>query len=234
MKLGGKLSQQSVANIENGIVKRPGAILHIAQALGVNAVWLQTEKGPKEAVPPKSIELAANDTGLEPVYYPQAGSGEDDIENEVEEASGAPRPPRHREWDIDVPVLGTAVGGDTTGDFELNGSIAFMAPRPPRFRGRRDIFAIITQGDSMSPWRERGQLVYIEGARPPKNTEHVLIEFKAPAADGVRPAILKKLVAVTPTKLKLLQYNPRREFEIDRAKVLQMLRVMETDELLGV
>lgn len=33
--LGSKMSQQNVANIENGIVKKPGNIVHLAQALGV-------------------------------------------------------------------------------------------------------------------------------------------------------------------------------------------------------
>jgi hypothetical protein len=52
--------------------------------------------------------------------------------------------------------------------------------------------------------------------------------------DTVRPTFLKRLLGVTPTKVRLLQYEPRREFEIDRAKVVHIYRVVEPDELLGV
>lgn len=46
-KRGGKLSQQNVANIEAGIVKKPKALIELADAFGVLAPWLQTGKGVK-------------------------------------------------------------------------------------------------------------------------------------------------------------------------------------------
>jgi transcriptional regulator with XRE-family HTH domain len=46
-KLGGRLSQQNVANIELGIVKNPKSLLWIAEVLGVLPQWLQTGKGYK-------------------------------------------------------------------------------------------------------------------------------------------------------------------------------------------
>jgi phage repressor protein C with HTH and peptisase S24 domain len=156
-------------------------------------------------------------------------------ESDTRPAPNAPARPYRGDWAADIPVMGTTVGGDHGhGDFEMNGEVAYHVPRPPRFTGRRDVFALIVQGTSMSPWREPGSLVYVEGSRPPRNGEYVVIEMKPRNGDHVRPTFLKKLLATTATKLRLLQYEPRREFEIDRARVLHVYRVIESDELLGV
>lgn len=156
-------------------------------------------------------------------------------ESDTRPAPNAPLRPYRGDWAADIPVMGTTVGGDHGhGDFEMNGEIAYHVPRPPRYTGRRDVFALIVQGTSMSPWREPGSLVYVEGSRPPRNGEYVVIEMKPRNGDTVRPTFLKKLLATTSTKLRLLQYEPRREFEIERAKVLHVYRVIESDELLGV
>jgi transcriptional regulator with XRE-family HTH domain len=58
-KLGGKLSQQNVANIEAGIVKQPKSLLHLARALGVSPMWLDTGIGKRE---PPPIESRAKST----------------------------------------------------------------------------------------------------------------------------------------------------------------------------
>jgi transcriptional regulator with XRE-family HTH domain len=69
---GGKLAQQSVANIETGIVKQPKAIVYLAEALGVLPRWLETGKGAKfvdasgrPAIPGVFISHSSSDT--EPV-----------------------------------------------------------------------------------------------------------------------------------------------------------------------
>lgn len=154
--------------------------------------------------------------------------------SDVALAPNAPEPPYRGDWRIDVPVLGTAVGGDHTGDFELNGEVVFHAPRPPQFSGRPDLFAVIVQNDSMSPWREPGSMAYLEGRKPPRSGDYVVIEMKAQRGDSVKPALLKRLIAMTPTKFKLQQYSPAKVFEIDRDDVAKMFRVLDTDELLGV
>lgn len=154
-------------------------------------------------------------------------------ESDVIPAHDAPPRPQGGELANDVPVMGNAVGGDS-GDFEMNGTTAFFAPRPNHLRGRQDVFAVLVQNDSMSPWREPGSLAYAEGRKPPRTGEYVIIEMKAGRADPVRVALLKKLIASTPTKYRFLQFNPRREFEIDRDKVFRLYRVIDADELLGV
>lgn len=142
--------------------------------------------------------------------------------------------PLRDEMAKDVPVLGTTVGGQR-GDFSMNaGDPVDYVRRPPRISGRSDVFALYVQGTSMAPWRQPGELVYVEANRAPQNGDYVVIELK-PDSDGQdRPAYIKRLVAVTSTKIKVQQYSPARVFEIDRRKVGRMLRVMDWSELLGV
>ena len=174
----------------------------------------------KRAVTEAEFREQAGEHATEPLPY------------ETAPAPNAPERPYRGDWRVDVPVMGTTVGGDQ-GDFEMNGEVAFHVPRPPRYTGRRDIFALIVQGTSMSPWREPGALVYVEGSRPPRNGEYVVIELKPRHGDTVRPTFLKKLTGRTPTKLRLLQFEPRREFDIELSKVVGVYRVIETDEFYG-
>lgn len=130
-----------------------------------------------------------------------------------------------------TPILGLAQGGDGDDMFYLNGQIADYARTPPRIAGRANVFAIWTSGDSMFPWRASGDLVYVE-EKPVRTGDYVIIEMQ-PDAHDTRPAILKRLAGQTPTKVRLEQYNPQKTIEIDRRKIVRMLRVVDWPELLG-
>lgn len=173
-------------------------------------------------------------------HPPQVSDGVEQQEpprpTEAVPAPDAPLPPYRREMPKDVPVYGTVVGGDgqQTFDFELNGNVVDHVRRPPRIFGRADVFAVYVTGESMSPWRKPGQLVYVESAKQARAGDYVLVELTPRDGDSVRPALVKELVAVTPTKVRLSQHNPPKVFDIDRRTVLRILRVMDWDELLGV
>lgn len=85
----------------------------------------------------------------------------------------------------------------------------------------------------MEPRYYSGELIVVEKRRPPQNGDHVVVEL-LPDRDGTSEAYLKVLVARTPTKLKLRQYSPPKEIEIELAKVGQVLRVLTTVDLLGI
>lgn len=142
-------------------------------------------------------------------------------------------PPLRSDMPRDVPVLGTVVGG-SSGDFLMNGDRVDFVRRPPRLLGRRDVFAVYVQGVSMEPRYFSGELLYLEGNRPPHIGDFVVVECKASESDPEHPAYLKQLAATTPTKLKLRQFNPAEVIEIDRRKVLKVYRVMGLGDLLGV
>lgn len=131
----------------------------------------------------------------------------------------------------DVPVLGTALGGDGDGDFLLNGQPLHYVRRPAKFAGRTDLFAIYASGTSMAPKFMGGDLVLCEQRRAPVPGDHVVIELHA-LADGTMPAYLKRLDAITPTVLKVTQYNPPKTFEIERKRVSQIVRVVTLNDMI--
>lgn len=61
-------------------------------------------------------------------------------------------PPQLLDMPKDVPVYGTAYGGQG-GDFELNGQLIDHARRPPSIASSKTVFCVYVQGDSMAPWR---------------------------------------------------------------------------------
>lgn len=136
----------------------------------------------------------------------------------------------------DVPVLGTSRGGvpDKAGDFEMNGEVVDHVRRPPGIAGLRDVFALYVVGESMAPWREPGDLVYVTRARQPRPGDYIVAEL-LPQRDGDPPsALLKRFVAVRGERLVLEQYNPRQELRLDQRRVRHLFRVIDWPELLGV
>lgn len=59
-------------------------------------------------------------------------------------------PPTIGSMPIDVPVMGTAVGG-SAGDFQLNGQVVDYVRRPPGISGNRGAYCIYMTGTSMEP-----------------------------------------------------------------------------------
>lgn len=154
------------------------------------------------------------------------------VRSEVSPAPDHP-PPSVDRMPANVPVHGTAVGGDA-GDFRLNGSVVDWARRPPGIAHLKDAWCVYVQSDSMSPWREPGELVYLHPSRPPRPGDYVVVELHDDHGEP-GPAYLKKLVARTGTRVRLAQWNPRRDdIEIDLALVKNIYRVIDWSELLGV
>lgn len=165
---------------------------------------------------------------------------------EMQEAPGdAPRAPTERQTLIhapalpardnmsrDIPVLGTTLAG-SEGDFQMNsGEPIDFIRRPAHLAGRANVLALYVQGTSMWPWKKPGQLVVVD-SRPVQIGDRIVVELRPIGPDDERPAFLKELLAVTSTKIRLGQYKPAKEFEIDRRRVHKMWRVMESEELLG-
>jgi phage repressor protein C with HTH and peptisase S24 domain len=134
----------------------------------------------------------------------------------------------------DMPIYGVTRCGKGEGDFRFNGEVAGQTLRPPGLRGMKDAFCLYVQGESMSPWRNEGDRVFINPARPARIGDHVVIEVK-PEHDG-EPGVawLKKLAGRSPDgTLVLAQYNPPNgKIKVPGHKVKRVFRVMEWEELL--
>lgn len=132
----------------------------------------------------------------------------------------------------DVPVQGTAVGG-ASGDFRFNGDVVDYVRRPPGITHMRNVYALWVVGDSMAPWNKDGDLIYVSPARPTAPGDYVVVQMNDQADGEPGVAMVKQLVARTPTQLKLGQFNPEKEFTVALNKVKAVHRVLTLRELLG-
>ena len=155
-----------------------------------------------------------------------------DIAGNVAPAFDAPPRPMIGHMLQDVPLYGTAMGGDGNGEFEMNGTVIDHVARPPGIYGRGDVFALNVVGDSMWPWRKPNSLIYVERDRAPSVNDHVVVEFRPIAGSSVRQTVVKLLVGISAKTLKLAQYRPAKEFDVDRKTVFRVYRVLEWDELM--
>lgn len=140
--------------------------------------------------------------------------------------------PLRSEMARDIPVLGTVSGGP--GGLQMNGEAIDWARRPPRLKGRTDVFGLYVEDLSMIPAFRPGALILVERARPPSPGDDVVIEIRPEKQGEDARALIKHLVALTPTMVKLLQHNPHKELEIPRKQVIHLYRVMPLADLLGV
>ncbi len=155
-----------------------------------------------------------------------------DIAGNVAPAFDAPPRPMIGHMLHDVPLYGTAMGGDGNGEFEMNGTVIDHVARPPGIMGRGDVFALNVVGDSMWPWRKPNSLIYVERDRAPSVNDHVVVEFRPIAGSSVRQTVVKLLVGISAKTVKLAQYRPPKEFDVDRKTVFRVYRVLEWDELM--
>ncbi len=134
---------------------------------------------------------------------------------------------------LDVPVYGTAVGGEDA-DFEMNGEVIDRVRRPPGLANARSAFALYVVGTSMSPRYDEGDLIFVHPGRPPVPGCDVVVELQAIDDFGRHKALLKTYRGKTPTRLLLSQLNPEGPLELALPEIKQVLRVLRTNEILGV
>ncbi len=146
-----------------------------------------------------------------------------------------PAPSEADQSAADVPVYGTAQAG-SEGSFHLNmlGGAMYWARRPPGLAGVEGVFAIRVEGDSMVPWRQPGELVFIDHNRPAVPGCHVIAEIWSPEPGQPPRAFLKRLLRRTGTRVELEQYNPAAIIEFDAERVGRLHRVIEWPEVLGL
>lgn len=134
---------------------------------------------------------------------------------------------------LDVPVMGTAIGG-SSGDFTFNNGVVDYVRRPPGVARNRAVFCVFVRGDSMEPRFEPGDLLYVNPARPARAGDDVLVEMHPDQAGEPGAAFIKRLDAQTPTKLILKQFNPAKKIEVPITRVLRVCPILRASELLGL
>lgn len=125
-----------------------------------------------------------------------------------------------------IPVYASAQGGP-------DGTILAYEPiefvdRPEPLFGVRNAFAMYVVSDSMEPKYSQGALLLIHPGRPVRRNDYVLIVKQA--EDGEHSAMVKQLVRMEADQLVVRQFNPPRDFEIDRRDVASVSLVIGSYE----
>lgn len=107
--------------------------------------------------------------------------------------------------------------------------------RPAGIAGMRQVFAIYCPVADMAPWRQLGELVYVNEVRDPVPGCHVIAVLHPTQPGGEPQSLLRKLVSQTESRIELEQYEPRGTIlVVEPRRVLRMYRVMEWPEVIGV
>ena len=120
-----------------------------------------------------------------------------------------------------LPILGHAKGGEDA-FFIDNGEIAGYTMRPHVLEGVADAYAVEFWDTSMEPALKHGHLGWVHPRKPVKPGDDVVVQLN----DG--QALVKTLVRRTEAQLILRQYNPPKDFKIDRALIKSVHLIVGT------
>lgn len=114
---------------------------------------------------------------------------------------------------LDLPVFGTAQGGD--GALIITERAVDWVARPSVLLRVQDGYGMIVTGDSMDPVIKAGSTVLINPHLPPRVGDACL--FRNHADDGTVHAVIKEYRGETESVWKVRQYNPAKDFTLKKS-----------------
>ena len=128
-----------------------------------------------------------------------------------------------------IPVMGIAEGG-SNGSSLWNGEVVDRVERPPSLAGAPNGYATYVTGTSMEPRYHPGELIYVHPGKPVTAGSYVLVQL-APKEEGAPPpALIKRLVKRTTSKIVLEQFNPPKAFDFAMKDVLTVHKIVGSGE----
>ena len=121
-------------------------------------------------------------------------------------------------------VLGSAAGG-ALGEFVMNGQVVDTVLCPPELETVPDAYAVYVVGDSMEPRYYAGELVFVHPNKGYKRHDFVVVQMNVDGEDAPH-GFIKQFVSLSPTTLTLCQFNPRKEIEFSRKKLISIHRIV--------
>jgi len=194
------------------LAQRPDLDLkNLSLAIGRNHAYLQQylmRGSPREL--PESVRH-----GLAPLL----GVSSDDLRSSAPPAAGSlaadPRSGVLRAADrSDLPVYASAEGGG--GAIIITNEPIDYVRRPDPLLSVRDSYGCYVIGDSMSPAYEQGDLLLIHPGRPVRAGDDCV--FVRDPGEGSHHALVKRLMRIAPEKWRVRQFNPPRDFDLDRSQ----------------
>lgn len=132
----------------------------------------------------------------------------------------------------DLPMRMGAICGED-GCFEIESQVEDNVPRPVRLRSVPDAYGLYIRGDSMEPWKEHGEPIFVHPGLPPRLMDYVVVQLKPASPGGNPPSYVKRFIGQSAKEIKLLQYQPRKELVIQRNRILAIHRILTLSELVG-
>lgn len=132
----------------------------------------------------------------------------------------------------DIPVKGVAVGGSDA-DFSFNGTVSDYVRRPPGLNKHNGVYAVYVTSDSMSPRFEPSDLLYVSSLRPPAIGDYVVVELHPEEDGSPGKGFIKRLVKRSASIVRLHQFNPDTDIEIETATIRSIHRVFSNNDLFG-
>ncbi|WP_187274671.1 MULTISPECIES: XRE family transcriptional regulator [unclassified Methylobacterium] len=188
------VSQAAIAKIETKDTQTTDLLDKLCEALGIDAATMPEEAFGRGRVTRPSIaqpsRISVPEYAKDPAYWAAAAG-----------LIG------------DVPLYASAEGGE--GALIIERDPIGSAKRPPLLQGVKDGYAIYHVGDSMVPEFEPGDTLFVNPRLPVLvNTSCVFYNTKA---DEPR-AMVKRFLGSTDEEWRVRQYNPMRDFTLDRAE----------------
>lgn len=110
-----------------------------------------------------------------------------------------------------MPVWASSEGGD--GAMIVNSEPIDQILRPEGLTAR-EAFCVYQVGESMSPAYDQGDKLFVNPTRPAlSGTDCLFLQIQR---DGTYLALTKRLVRPTADKWRVRQYNPPKDFDLDR------------------
>ena len=188
-------------------------------------------------------------TGIDPSYVTRMVKGERNASAEVlkkmADQTGVPLPPELLAvlppegpaqtagmGLVDVPLytLIPAAGG---GAAYRSNVVSDRAPRLPGIIHARDVMAVRMPDDSMSPWRQPSEMIYLQPGWAVARGDHVLAELPHPT-DPDSPNsvfVVRQVAQIRQGELTLATYDGAAPVKLRRGEYLALTRVMEWSEL---
>ena len=152
-----------------------------------------------------------------------------------------------RKFPKNLPIYGTALGSDlelhgTDGstqaieqtDIFMSEPRDYMA-RPTLLAGRNHMYVVEVAGHSMEPRFDAGRRVLVDGKKPPRVGDDVIVQLRC-AIDNeeeVAAVLIKQLVRQKAGAIILRQFNPATEFEVPMERVKQLHTIVPWDDVLS-
>lgn len=115
---------------------------------------------------------------------------------------------------VDLPVFGTAEGGD--GALVITDRPVDWVARPAVLLKVQDGYGMIVAGDSMHPAHRSGSTALVNPHLPPRVEDACI--FRSHADDGTVHIMLKEYRGQTETHWKVRQYNPAKDFTLKKSE----------------